>query len=132
MMNVIEAAVNPLKADMLDERGETMTYTVTVTNNSATIDQLPNEYLHFGHHDFAIVWNEETNSQDVVHGKHTFYGGIGEGSIFDNWQDAIHASLYDLFQVSDNIHDGDRFVVTYNDSTQEYVCSGFHVLKAQR
>lgn len=69
-----------------------MNYTVKLTGGtygSAEIVGLPDVYLQFAHHDFAIVWNPETRTQDVVRGVDTFFGGMGEGNSFKTWQDAI-------------------------------------------
>lgn len=111
-----------------------MNYTVKLTSikNSAEahIVEFPEVYLHFGHHDFKVVWNKETGRHDVVKGVDQFYGGSGEGHSFDTWQDAIHASLYDAFQVYAELKDGDTFKVEYRGESARFRCSGVHVVKA--
>lgn len=88
------------------------------------------KYLHFAHHDFVIEWSNTTNRQEVVRGKNNFFGGlIGEGNVYDSWQDAIQCSLYDLYQMDGGIIDGDTFVVTYLGETVEFRCEGIHVLR---
>jgi hypothetical protein len=108
-----------------------MNYTVKLDAKGAEIVSLPDVYLHFGHHDFDIVWNEETKRQDVVRGVDVFFGGMGEGSKYGTWQDAIHASLYDAFQVSEELKDGDTFVAEYRGEVARFACDGIHVVKLQ-
>lgn len=87
--------------------------------------------LHFGHHDFRYIW-DSVAKRDVKTNQHTFYGGMGEGSEFDNWQDAVLASLYDAFQVYDELKDGDEFIATYNDETRRFRCvEKIHVVEVQ-
>lgn len=113
-----------------------MNYTVKLTEETenyaeANIVELPDVYLHFGHLNFATVWNKETGRHESVQGVDTFYGSnIGEGQSFDNWQDAIYASLYDAYQVDENLKDGDTFVVEYRGQVARFACDGIHVVKA--
>jgi hypothetical protein len=114
-----------------------MNYTVRIQTRDdksapakgAEIIELPNIYLHFAHHTFDIVWNKKTERQDVVHGITKFFGGMGEGSTFKKWQDAIHASLYDAYQVYEELKEGDTFTVTYRGKTAFFRCDGVHVVK---
>jgi hypothetical protein len=94
----------------------------------ASIVELPEEYVHFAHHDFDVVWNEETKRQEIVRGVHKFFGGMGEGMTCDTWVDALNCSLYDLYQVTDGLTNGDTFTATYNGETQVFVCEGCHVI----
>lgn len=110
-----------------------MNYIVKLTGGSygvAEIVGLPDVYLHFAHHGFDIVWNKETKRQDVVRGVNVFFGGMGEGSKFETWQDAIHASLYDAYQVDENLKEGDTFVAEYLGETARFACESVHVVKA--
>lgn len=108
-----------------------MNYTVTLTDKSAVMDTHPDLYLHFARLTFDIVWNPETGRQDVVYGVDKFFGGnCGEGSTFENWQDAIHTSLYDAFQTSEELQDGDTITVKFGRQTAQFLCSGVHVVKA--
>jgi hypothetical protein len=110
-----------------------MNYTVKLTKDSAEVLEFPHVYLHFGHLDFATVWNKETGRHDIDRTVHTFYGSnIGEGQSFKTWQDAIHASLYDYFQYGEEFHPGDTFTVEYLGEQARFVCEGFHVLAAGR
>lgn len=102
-----------------------MDYKVMVTAKGAQIVGLPDVYLHFAHHDFRIA---RTYGQEILHGVHTFYGGMGEGSSFDKWQDAIHTSLYDAFQVYDELKDGDTFTAQYLGDIAWFECQGVHVV----
>ena len=86
-----------------------------------------NVYLHFAHHTFATEWNEKTQRQDIVD-RHTFYGGMGEGSTFDTWQRAILSSLYDEYQTNGEMKEGDEFEVTYLGETATFQCVSFHVV----
>jgi len=86
--------------------------------------------LHFAHHTFDIVWNEVERRQVTVNGVNKFFGGMGEGSTFSTWQQAILSSLYDLYQVSDNLKDGDTFTATYLGETATFICDGVHVVRA--
>jgi hypothetical protein len=88
------------------------------------------ESVHFAHHDFAIEWSEQTQRQEVLHGVHRFFGGMGEGNSYDSWKDALLASLYDLYQTHDDLEDGDVFVATYLGETVEFRCEGIHVVLA--
>jgi len=101
----------------------------TGLGDDMTITEHPEVYLHFGHHTFSIEWDESTRRQISVEGKPTFYGGMGEGSTFDTWQDAVLASLYDAYQVNDCFHDGDMFLAEYLGERQFFVCQGVHVVK---
>ena len=65
--------------------------------------------LHFCH--LALEFDEQPPHSPNKHDK--FYGGEGEGRSFNNWQDAILCSLYDHYQVNDNLHEGDEFECTY-------------------
>jgi len=105
-------------------------YTLEIKAGHAQIVEMPTAFLYFSQHDFKTVWNKTTGRHDVVRGVNTFYGGMGEGSSFDRWQDALHASLYDLYQTHSDIHDGSTFTATYMGETQVYRCDGVHVVKA--
>jgi hypothetical protein len=108
-----------------------MNYNVKLCEDSATVIEFPDVYLHFAHHDFATVWNKETGRHETDHTQHTYYGGnVGEGSSHKTWQDAIHASLYDYFQYGEEFHDGDTFTVEYLGQTQRFLCDNPHVVKA--
>ena len=107
-----------------------MEHTIEINADHAEISKLPEVYLHFTHFPFAIVWNAKTRTQDVVRGVGTFYGGMGEGSRFDTWRDAIHSSLYDAFQVYEELKDGDTFVAEYLGETARFACEGVHVVRA--
>ena len=109
-------------------KAETKTYEVNLTEDDATIVGRPDVYLHFAHHDFDIVWNEETKRQDVAQGVHTYYGGMGEGASFSTWSDAVLASLYDAYQVYEGFHSGDIFSVTYHKDRRYFLCDGCHVV----
>jgi hypothetical protein len=91
----------------------------------------PDVYLHFAHHDFDIVWNGKSGpefKQEVIRGVNKFFGGMGEGSTFDRWQDALLVSLYDMYQVTDGFKDGDTFSADYRGDTQTFQCCGCHVI----
>jgi hypothetical protein len=113
-----------------------MEYTVKITEETvnyaeAEVVGLPDVYLHFGHLNFKTVWNKETGRHESLKGVDTFYGGnTGEGSAFETWQDAIHSSLYDAFQVHEEFKDGDTFVVLYRGESARFRCDGVHVVKA--
>lgn len=62
-------------------------YTDDGNYQSASIVGLPNVYLHFGYHNYDIVWNPKTRNQETVEGVDVFFGGMGEGSKFKTWQD---------------------------------------------
>lgn len=106
-----------------------MNYTVKLTDKAATIEALPSIYLHFAHLDFALSQDYE---QRIIRGVNRYFGGMGEGLEFDNWQDAIHSSLYDAFQVHDELHDSDTFTVKYNGEICEFACEGVHVLNMEK
>ncbi len=107
-----------------------MNYTVKLDDKGAQIVELPEIYLHFAHHDFRIVWSPKTKRHDSVKGLDTYYGGMGEGSSFDTWQDAIHTSLYDAYQVYEGLNDGDTLTAEYLDQTALFRCEGVHVVPA--
>lgn len=110
-----------------------MNYNVKLTKDSAEVLEFPNVYLHFGHLEFATVWNKEKGRHETDHTQHTYYGGnVGEGSRHKTWQDAIHASLYDYFQYGEEFHDGDTFMVEYLGWTALFRCDGVHVVKVAR
>lgn len=112
-----------------------MKYTVKITEATtnyaeAEIVGLPDVYIHFGHLNFKTVWNKETGRHEIRKGVDTFYGGnIGEGHTFETWQDAIHSSLYDAFQVYEELKDGDTFVAEYRGDVAQFTCAGVHVVK---
>ena len=97
--------------------------------SGASVKELPDLYIHFAHHDFDVVWNEETKRQESVSGVNKFFGGVGEGSAYKTWQEAIHVSLYDAYQVSDQLHEGDTFTAQYAGETARFRCVSFHVVK---
>lgn len=99
---------------------------------AASISELPNAYIHFAHHDFDIAWNERARRQEVVRGVNKFFGGMGEGSSFDTWQRALLSSLYDLYQVTEGLHEGDTFEATYRGVTEVFRCVGVHVELIER
>lgn len=107
-------------------------YTVKLTKDSAEIVGLPDVYLHFAHHDYNTVWNGATQRHEVDHNANAYFGGCGEGRKLPTWQDAIHCSLYDAFQIEDCIKDGDTFSAEYNGQTANFVCEGFHVLPVNK
>lgn len=106
-----------------------MNYTVKLTKDSAEIVGLPDVYLHFAHLRFSTVWDSIKGRHVVDHNVSSYYGGMGEGSKFDNWQDAIHSSLYDAFQVEEAFHDGDVFMVRYYGKVANFRCDGVHVVR---
>ena len=96
--------------------------------SGAHIVELPEVYLHFAHHTFSVEWNETTRRHETIEGKAVFYGGCGEGRTFDTWQEAIHSSLYDLYQYTPELTEGDTFQVTYLGETAYFACEGVHVV----
>lgn len=104
-----------------------MNYTIKLDSTSATILTRPDVYLHFGHLDFDTVWNADKGRHESVRGVDSFYGGMGEGTKYNTWQDAILASLYDAYQVYDGFNTGDTFVAEYLGQTANFVCDGVHV-----
>jgi hypothetical protein len=88
------------------------------------------ESISFAHHDFEIVWSDKTDRQEVVQGIHRFYGGMGEGSSYEKWTDAMLASLYDLYQTHGHLKEGDVFEATYLGERVEFRCEGVHVILA--
>lgn len=111
-----------------------MNYTVKLTGGAhggAEIVGLPDVYLHFASLDFDIVWNLTTRTQDVVRGVNVFFGGMGEGSKFDTWQAALLSSLYDAYQVRDELKNGDTFTAEFNGETAHFACEGIHVVEVR-
>ena len=99
--------------------------------SAASIEGREDVYIHFAHHYFDIVCNEETRRQESVHGVNKFFGGMGEGSTFDSWQDALLVSLYDAYQVYEGFADGDTFVAEYFGQVCRFRCTGVHVVTEQ-
>jgi hypothetical protein len=93
----------------------------------ASIAELPEAYIHFAHHDFTYEWNPKTRSEERL-SVDTFFGGMGEGRSYSRWQDALLGSLYDLFQVDENLIKGDTFTATYLGETETFLCYSVHVL----
>lgn len=113
-----------------------MNYTVKITENAtnyaqADIVELPDVYLHFGHLNFRNVRNAKTGRYDSVKGVDRFFGGMGEGSEFETWQDAIHTSLYDAYQCYDELKEGDTFLTEYRGGTKLFRCDGVHVIPVE-
>jgi hypothetical protein len=94
----------------------------------AEIVELPKLHVHFSHHDYDIVYNQTTHRQDIIRGQHKFFGGMGMGHGHRTWQEALLSSLYDLYQVSNQLYEGDTFEATYLGRTQVYRCVSFHVM----
>jgi hypothetical protein len=57
-----------------------------------------------------------------------FFGGFGEGETFRSFQDALHLSLYDLYQCHEGLHAGDEFVASWRGKRYRYRCEGVHVV----
>ena len=95
--------------------------------SAASIVGRPDVYIHFAHHDYDYVWNEETKRDDRI-STNKFFGGMGEGSSFDNWQDALLTSLYDMYQVYEGFADGDTFAAEYFGQKAIFKCQGVHVV----
>lgn len=106
-------------------------YTADGNYQSASIVGLPDIYLHFAHHNYNYVWNPKTKTQDRVD-EDVFFGGMGEGSKFKTWQDAILCSLYDAYQCYDGLNDGDTFEVEYLGEVAHFACEGVHVFNTDR
>lgn len=84
--------------------------------------------LHFGH--LVSDWSDDYPAKKLAQSVHKFYGGMGEGAEFETWQDAVHASLYDAFQVYSELKNGDTFIAVYQDEIAKFVCQGVHVIAA--
>lgn len=96
--------------------------------SGAWIKELPDLYIHFAHHDYSWEWNPATK-QEERKSVNKFFGGMGEGSTCNTWQDALLLSLYDAYQVSDQLHEGDTFTAQYAGETARFRCVSFHVVK---
>lgn len=108
-------------------------YTKDGDRQHATIPGLPDIYIHFVHHNYDIVWNPETKNQEIVYGVDKYFGGqMGEGGSYKTWQEALLASLYDLYQCEDGFKEGDFFVATYEGVTEWFECTGCEVIPVER
>lgn len=97
--------------------------------SAASVAERPDVYIHFANHGFDYVWNEETKRQERVE-REKYFGGMGEGSTFDTWEDALQASLYDMYQVYEGFQNGDTFIAEYFGQKRTFVCDGVHVVIA--
>jgi len=86
----------------------------------------PNSYIHFGH--LRSEWTDDYPAKKLDKPVDKFYGGMGEGQEFDNWGDAMLVSLYDQYQVNENMKDGDIIVASYQGEVKTFMCQHVHVV----